>query len=177
MGAETAIVFGCLLPGLHIAYTDIKKGVIYDVVTLLILLAGFGFAVITDTYINALFGCSLGFLSFFIAAWITNGAIGGGDIKLAAGIGMWFGYPHTVEVLIAACLAAIIFELIRYWKSGTLNRLFKERLGPYTRKILLRFGYRVKDIDLSIDGKYAAIPFGPFLVFSSWFIWMFHLLI
>lgn len=177
MGFEAAIVFGCLLPGLHIAYTDIKRGVIYDAVTLLICLAGFVFAVINHSYINAFIGCALGFLSFFIAAWITNGAIGGGDIKLAAGIGMWFGYPRTIEVLVIACLTAIFFELIRYWRLGTLNKLFRDRLGPYAHKVLLRFGYRVKDIDLSVDARYTHIPFGPFLVFSSWFVWMLHLFI
>ncbi|HBQ26795.1 MAG TPA: hypothetical protein DD791_10420 [Syntrophomonas sp.] len=171
---ELAIVFGCLLPGLHTAYTDIKKGVIYDAVTLLIFLAGLIFAVITHSCINAFIGSALGFFSFFVAAWITNGSVGGGDIKLAAGIGMWFGYVQTIEIIVIACLASILFEFIRYWRAGAFKKLFTDRLGPYAKKVLLRFGYRINNVDLAIDVKYTSIPFAPFLVFSSWFIWLLH---
>jgi len=177
MGTQLAIVFGCLLPGLHTAYTDIKKRIIYDAVTLLIFSAGLIFAVITHSYINAFIGCVMGFLSFFIAAWLTNdGSIGGGDIKLAAGIGIWFGV-QTFDVLIISCLASILFEVIRYQKTGDLKKLFTERLGPYARKVLLRYGYRFSGIDLAVDTKYLPIPFAPFLVFSSWFVWIFHYLV
>lgn len=175
--AELAVVFGCLLPGLHTAYTDIKKGVIYDAVTLLIFLAGLVFAVMSKTYVTAFIGSALGFFSFFIAAWITNGSVGGGDIKLAAGIGMWFGYVQTIEIIVIACLASILFELIRYWRAGAFKKLFTDRLGPYAQKVLLRFGYRINNVDLAIDAKYASIPFAPFLVFSSWLVYLLHFLI
>ncbi len=178
MVTEFAIAFGCLLPGLHAAWSDIRKGIIYDAVTLLIFSAGLVFAVITHSYLSAFIGCIMGFLSFFTAAWITNdGSIGGGDIKLAAGTGIWFGV-QTFEVLIISCLASIIFELIRYGLTGDLKKLFTDRLGPYARKVLLRYGYRIKDVDLAVDTtKYSSIPFAPFLVFSSWLVWIFHYLV
>lgn len=172
-----SVFVGCLLPSLYAAYTDIKKGVIYDYITLLIFIAGLIYAVVTKFYISALLGFSLGFISFFIVAWITNGALGGGDIKLAAGIGIWFGYPDVVFILIFAALVAILFELIRYWRSGRLKELFLKRLYPYGRKVFIRFGCLKKDIYLSISREYTPIPFGPFLVASSWLMWVLGLLV
>ncbi|CFX15394.1 Prepilin type IV endopeptidase, peptidase domain [Syntrophomonas zehnderi OL-4] len=171
MSSEIAIFLGCLLPGLHTAYTDIKRGVIYDVVTLLIFLAGLIYAMINGTYIYAFLGCALGFLSFFIVAWITNGSLGGGDIKLAAGIGIWFGYQDTILIIVLAVFAGVVYELFCYWRQGMLVKLFRDRLYPYVRKILLRFGYRMKKIDLSVDTKYKPIPFAPFLIAGSWAVW------
>lgn len=171
MGVNIAIFLGCLLPGLYIVYTDIKWGVIKDYITLPIFMAGLIYALITKTYVNALIGSSLGFITFFIVAWITNGALGGGDIKFSAGIGIWFGYSGVILVLLLAVFSAVVFELIRYLVSGQLKSLFYERLFPYFQKVYLRYGYKVKEIDLSIDKKYKPIPFGPFLVISTWIIW------
>lgn len=162
------------MPGLHAAYTDVKRRVICDTVTLLIFLAGFIYAIINGTYISAFFGYGVGFFCFFIVAWITNGALGGGDIKLVAGIGMWFG-SDVILIIVLASLGSIIFELFRYWCSGKLHELFYDRLQPYTRKVLLRFGCRVKNVDLSIDPKYSSLPFGPFLVGCTWLVWTFQL--
>lgn len=171
MGVNIAIFLGCLLPGLYIVYTDIKWGVIKDYITLPIFMAGLIYALITKTYVNALIGSSLGFITFFIVAWITNGALGGGDIKFSAGIGIWFGYPSVIHVLLLATILAIIYELFRNIHRGKLKELFYERLFPYFQKVYLRYGYKVKEIDLSIDKKYKPIPFGPFLVISTWIIW------
>lgn len=171
MEVNIAIFLGCLLPGLYIVYTDIKWGVIKDYITFLIFMAGLIYALITKTYVNALIGSSLGFITFFIVAWITNGALGGGDIKFSAGIGMWFGYPDVATILILATILAIIYELFRYIHQGKLHELFHERLFPYFQKVFLRYGYKVKSIDLSINKKYKPIPFGPFLVISTWIIW------
>lgn len=171
MGVNIAIFLGCLLPGLYIVYTDIKWGVIKDYVTFSIFMAGLIYALITKTYVNALIGSGLGFITFFIVAWITNGALGGGDIKFSAGIGIWFGYPSVIHVLLLATILAIVYELFRYIHRGKLYELFYERLFPYFQKVYLRYGYKVKEIDLSIDKKYKPIPFGPFLVISTWLIW------
>ena len=42
---------------------------------------------------------------FFLLAVITKGAIGGGDIKLIAAMGLWFGYRSLLTVIMYGFLA------------------------------------------------------------------------
>jgi prepilin signal peptidase PulO-like enzyme (type II secretory pathway) len=48
----------------------------------------------------ALIGAGLAFSIFALAAFLRPGDLGGGDVKLAALIGLWFGFPSALWALL-----------------------------------------------------------------------------
>jgi prepilin signal peptidase PulO-like enzyme (type II secretory pathway) len=56
--------------------------------------------VLPETLLNMLLGGILAFSIFFLTAWLRPGQLGGGDIKLAALIGLIFGFPGVLWVLL-----------------------------------------------------------------------------
>jgi leader peptidase (prepilin peptidase)/N-methyltransferase len=54
---------------------------------------------------SALLGGLFGFAPFLLAAALRPGGLGGGDVKLAAFIGLTFGFPHVLWALILGVLA------------------------------------------------------------------------
>ncbi|MBN1314392.1 MAG: prepilin peptidase [Anaerolineales bacterium] len=52
-----------------------------------------------STLSRPLLGGAFGFFMFFIAAYLRPGELGGGDIKLAALIGLVFGFPSVLWAL------------------------------------------------------------------------------
>lgn len=166
-------MFGCLLPGLYMAYTDLKERLIFDCVSLPVVLAGFLYAVYTGEYKTAILGSAAAFLTLFAAAWVTNGGVGGGDVKLGAGIGMWLGYPRVFIVMLAACAAAIICELFIKYRQGNIRKLAAERLHPFVLRLYMRHVYRVPDVDMSIpeEAQSDDMPLGFFLVLCTWLVY------
>ena len=57
-------------------------------------------------YLPMLFGAAAGFTILLVAAMITHGGIGGGDIKLSAVLGLAAGLTGTLVSLVVASLAA-----------------------------------------------------------------------
>lgn len=53
-----------------------------------------------------------GGLILLAAAWITHGGIGGGDIKLAALLGLLFGTRGVCLILFIAAISALAFVLL-----------------------------------------------------------------
>ena len=51
------------------------------------------------------------------------GGIGGGDVKLMAGIGTWLGMPATVWVFIVAGLAACLYSIVMLLLFGGYGRM------------------------------------------------------
>jgi leader peptidase (prepilin peptidase)/N-methyltransferase len=54
-------------------------------------------------------GGVLAFGMFALVAWLRPSQLGGGDIKLAALVGIAFGFPHVLWVLLGAALASAAF--------------------------------------------------------------------
>ena len=57
---------------------------------------------------TALFGGGL----FLIIASLSRGALGGGDVKLIAALGIWLGYPKLSDVIVTGCILAGVAALI-----------------------------------------------------------------
>ena len=57
-------------------------------------------------YVPMLFGAAAGFTILLVAAMITHGGIGGGDIKLSAVLGLAASLTGTLVSLVVASLAA-----------------------------------------------------------------------
>jgi prepilin signal peptidase PulO-like enzyme (type II secretory pathway) len=73
--------------------------------------------------LTALLGGAVGLILFALAAWVRPGGLGGGDVKLAALIGLLFGFPHVLWALMVGILAggvtAILLLLTRRWNPKT----------------------------------------------------------
>jgi len=83
------VLLGCLIPATVCGYTDIKRGLIYNKVTLPMIAAGICYSIYTSQIKEALLGLALGFFILLICGLM--GGVGGGDVKLAAALGAWFG--------------------------------------------------------------------------------------
>ena len=90
----------------------------------------------------ALIGGLIGFLFFFVAAWLGermlgSGALGGGDIKLAAFVGLISSFPQVLVALVVGLFAGGLIGLVLL----------------ITRRVTLR----------------SAIPYGPFIVIGGFY--------
>lgn len=68
---------------------------------------------------------ALGLLTGFgilILPWFL-GAMGGGDVKMLAGVGAWLGPWATVQVYAVAAIAGLIIVLVQCTANGRLTRL------------------------------------------------------
>lgn len=96
---------------------DLEHRLILNVVILpAILIAGIG-SLISPGPLSALAGGLIGFTSFYLIALVRKGGMGGGDVKLAAFIGLATGFPSIIVALLIAILAggatALVLVLTR----------------------------------------------------------------
>ena len=79
--------------------------------------------------LKSILGFLSGFLILFCVALITNGGIGGGDIKLVAVLGIPFGAGGLIAILFLSCGAAVMILIT----LKHLNRLDEEHIpfAPY----------------------------------------------
>jgi len=62
----------------------------------------------TADWISAILGGAFGLLIFMVVAWLRPGELGGGDVKLAALIGLLFGFPDVLwALLVAVCAGGV----------------------------------------------------------------------
>lgn len=102
-----------------VTVTDLERRLILNVVTFPAMALALVGALLLDgiTWWSALLGGLIGYLFFLIAAWIGNatvgpGALGGGDVKLAAFVGLVVGFPLVVEALLLTVLSGGLVSLI-----------------------------------------------------------------
>jgi len=109
--------------GIIIFFIDLHHKLIPNKLSLPLLLSGIVFTFIKGSDISvssAMIGCGGGFLLFLLLAylfqWITNKeSLGGGDIKLIAGIGIYTGISGTVfTIIFASVIALFTLLLIRH---------------------------------------------------------------
>lgn len=102
-----------------VAVTDLERRLILNVVILpafILALVGSFFSGHVNWW-SALLGGLVGYIFFLIAALLGNllvgpGALGGGDVKLAAFIGMVTGFPLVIEALILTILSGGLISLL-----------------------------------------------------------------
>jgi prepilin peptidase CpaA len=92
--------------------TDMRMFKIHNVLTLPLIVSGLVYHGLTggpeklmDSAIGTLVGFGIVFVMFMM------GGMGGGDVKLMAGIGAWLGAPATILIFLAASLAAGVYSL------------------------------------------------------------------
>jgi len=132
--------------------TDIERRLILNVVTY----PAIGIAILASfvtpgmVWWSALLGGAIGFAFFWLAALvghalIGSGALGGGDVKLAAFVGLITGFPLVIEALLITLLSGALVSAVLL-----VTRLRRLRdpipYGPFLvlgAAVTLLWGYRL----------------------------------
>ena len=120
------LVFGLLL--LRLSIEDVRTGFLHDRWVMPLAAAGLVMTFLgSRTLASALAGALLGGGLLFAVRMLSRGGIGGGDVKLAAALGLWTGHTGILPALFVA------FQLGSLWGIVLLLR-------GYGRKAKLPFG-------------------------------------
>ena len=113
LGPSVKLLFYALYSAIFalVLVTDLERRLILDVVTYPAIILGLvgSFLVPDITWWSALLGGGIGLLFFYVAALVGHvvfgaGALGGGDVKLAAFIGVITGFPMVIEAIVLTIL-------------------------------------------------------------------------
>ena len=124
------VIFAAVL--LWLSFLDLRDGMLYDVITLPFGAVGLVLSLMGSlTPVgNALIGgtlCGVLFYCLYIAA---HGGLGGGDVKLAAALGIWLGWEAAlIAVWIAFILGGIAAILLLV--TGRKKRRDGIPFGPF----------------------------------------------
>lgn len=114
-----------------IIFTDFEQYVIFDRMLLPFAIIGVAAIIhlnlpIEDRIIAAVFGGGI----FFLLSILSRGGIGGGDIKLVAVLGLWFGTEKLLNVVLISCVVAgICAGILILTKQKSRKDFFA--YGPY----------------------------------------------
>ncbi|MDU4694956.1 MULTISPECIES: A24 family peptidase [Paenibacillus] len=118
-------IWGCYLMLLAAFVTDMRTMKIPNVITVTGICTGLSYHLFTEGWMGAWFaalGAATGFGLMF-ALYLLR-AVGGGDVKLFAGIGAWTGITLTLSTMMYSILAAgCIGLLLLVWRRETGVRL------------------------------------------------------
>ncbi len=134
--------------------TDVEHRLILDVVTYPALVLGFvgSFFMPGVTWWSALLGGGIGLVFFYLAFLVGHavfgaGALGGGDVKLAAFVGVITGYPLVIEAIVLTILIGAAVSLILLI-TGTRGLRDHVPYGPFLiagAVVTLLWGYRIAE--------------------------------
>jgi prepilin peptidase CpaA len=110
------------------AAQDLRTRRIRNWLTLCLVVTGIGHSLISshsppsvtlgDSLLGTLAGFGLPLILFVM------GALGGGDVKLLAGVGAWLGLSGVIEVFLAAAVVGMVIVLVQCAAKGRLKVLF-----------------------------------------------------
>jgi len=115
-----------------VTFIDLEHFLIPNSVVLCIIVLGLGFHIFVRPF--SLFNALLTFwgvgLFFVLLQILSRGGMGGGDVKLAAGLGLWLGWPDTaLAVFLGSLLGSIVG--ITFLALGVKKRKDPIPYGPY----------------------------------------------
>ena len=114
-----------------VTITDFEQYVIFDAMLLPLAVVGLGYVVQMHLPLGQHIAAALGGgCLFFLLTVLTRGAIGGGDIKLIAVLGLWLGIRPLVQVIAYGLLAGGAAALIMLLAKQK-NRHSYFAYGPY----------------------------------------------
>ncbi len=131
-GLTMSTVAGCIFTVILLAaaFIDIDHGIIPDRLTYPGIIIGLALSFWTWGFLPALYGTlAFGGLMFAVA-FISKGAMGGGDVKLAAVIGAFTGVTGSAVTLLLASFSGALFGLIIMAIKKT-GRKTPIKFGPF----------------------------------------------
>lgn len=111
-------------------YTDFKEQILYDEISLAMLMAGIAYVGIHQEFTVGLIGSGIVGGLFFLMFGFCQGGMGFGDVKLAAVLGAWLGWKQgLLALLLALCLGTIVgLALMAFAGKGRKDAI---PFGPY----------------------------------------------
>ena len=111
--------------------TDLEQYMLFDAITLPFAIIGVLYAWQADlSLLNHLLAALIGGGIFLLLATLSKGALGGGDVKLIAALGLWFGAEKLLEVVLCGAIAGGISALLMIL-SKKKDRKSYLAYGPY----------------------------------------------
>ena len=118
--------------------TDFEQYMLFDAMTFPFALIGAIYAYQNSILQDNLMAGALGGGIFLVLAIISKGALGGGDVKLIFGLGMWLGAEKLINVVlygtILGGIAALLMILAKKKERGSYFAY-----GPYFTLIAIYF--------------------------------------
>ncbi|MGG4010651.1 prepilin peptidase [Bacillus smithii] len=153
-GWSMNLVMACLFTSLLVIITvsDLAYMVIPDKILLPFMILFIVIRILSPTipWWSSWAGAVIGFGLLFLIAVVTNGAMGGGDIKLYFVIGLILGLEKTLLSFFLACLFGSLFGLILLFK-GKFKKGKPVPFGPFIAAgAILAFFYGQDMIDFYI---------------------------
>ena len=115
-----------------IALIDWEHGIIPDQINLALAVVGVPLLLLQSSHalLNGLLGALLGGGLLLLVAVVSRGGMGGGDIKLAAVLGLYLGWVNVLLVLFMAFLIGAAVGLTWVWAG---KKTLKQTLpfGPF----------------------------------------------
>lgn len=111
--------------------TDFEQYMLFDAMTLPLALIGAARA--WQTNLDLLDGAAAALIGggvFFVLALASKGALGGGDVKLIAALGLWFGGEDLLNVVLAGTILGGVAALAMI-ATGKKRRDSYFAYGPY----------------------------------------------
>ncbi len=111
------------------AFVDVRTRRIRNELTLALVVTGFlqSFSTVgTTTPMGSGVGLLVGF--GIGLAMLLLGGMGGGDVKLLAGVGAWMGPWGVTYTVLGAAIVGMIFVLVNATRDGTLKRLLSSTM-------------------------------------------------
>ena len=110
--------------------TDFEQYMLFDAMTVSFVVIGAFYALqnstLQDNFLAAAFGSGI----FFLLAIISQGSLGGGDVKLIFGLGMWLGAGKLLNVvLVGTIIGGVAAILMILAKKKSRKSYFA--YGPY----------------------------------------------
>jgi leader peptidase (prepilin peptidase)/N-methyltransferase len=134
---------------LALAWIDVRRLILPDVLTLPLIVAGLLAAAVLDpdSLAERALGAALGYLALRAVAWAYlrlrgREGLGQGDAKLLAAAGAWLGAVALPQVILVAALSALLVAAALRLSGRTMH-------------------------------AHSALPFGPFLALAIWALWLF----
>lgn len=139
-GVPGKAAFWLLIPGvfllLVITVTDLEQRLIFDDTTRPLAVLGLARAIFVSCaaasytpLLENLLAAVVGGLAFLILAYLTQGGVGGGDVKLIAALGLWLGPDRLLTVV---CAGLFLGGLAALWLLLTRQKKRKDAFayGP-----------------------------------------------
>jgi len=111
-------------------FTDFEQYMLFDAMTFPFALLGMFYAWQNSTLQENFLAAAVGGGVFLLIAIISKGSIGGGDIKLIFGLGMWLGAEKLINVVIAGTICGGVAAIVMIL-SKKKNRGSYFAYGPY----------------------------------------------
>jgi len=131
-GVSASTLAGCILVIILVsaAFIDLDEGIIPDVITIPGAILGLAVSFLTIGFLPALWGMLVFGGVLLLVAVVSNGGMGGGDVKLAAVIGAFTGLPGAVITLLLSSFLGAIFG-ITLIIMGRAGRKTPVKFGPF----------------------------------------------